>query len=144
MRLATFTIALLALSARAGNAQLCSQPPDSSNRFAMREDHFTRDAAPNRLSHLRDRIPALLKSATSVDALRQNAVYYIGYYNSVMFLEGYVLKLEAQLAQSELRAARLALQGGQGSESTIAERQQRFAAAQAAFCEFLTSHTWVD
>ena len=144
MRPAILTATLLSVTAISARAQLCDPPPDSLGRFAVREEHLTPEAAARGFTYLTVRIPALLKSAKSINTFRHDAAYYIGYYNSLTSLEGYRLKLEALLAQSQLRAAEAALQQREGSDSAVAATRRRFEGAKVALCEFLASHAWRD
>jgi hypothetical protein len=144
MRPATLTATLLIVTAASAQAQLCDPSPDSLGRFAVREGQLTPEAAARGFAYLTERIPAVLKSAKSIDTFRHDAAYYIGYYNSLTSLEGYRLKLEALLAQSQLGAAEVALQQRGGSDSAVVVARRRLEGAKVALCEFLASHAWRD
>ena len=145
MRPAILTVTLLSAAAVSARAQLCDPPPDSLARFAVREEHLTPEAAARGFTYLTVRIPALLKSAKSITTFRHDAAYYIGYYNSLTSLEGYRLKLEALLAQSQLRAAEAAApQQRERPDSSVAVTHRRFEGAKVARCQFLASHVWLD
>src|SRR5512146_3491383 len=143
MRPAILTAMLLSATAVSARAQLCDPPPDSLGRFAVREDQLTPDAAARSFAYLTVRIPALLKAAKSIDTFRHDAAFYIGYYNSLTSLEGYRLKLEALLAQSQLRAAEAAAPPQrERPDSSVAVTRRRFEGARVALCQFLASHLW--
>ena len=144
MRLLMVATAILVFPPSPTSAQLCTSLPDSSHRFSIHEDDLTAEGAARGVQYLRERIPALLQSAKTAEDVRHSEVYNIGYNNSVMRVQGYVLKLEALLAQAELRAAERDLLARAVAEEAVSERRRRFQVAQRSFCEFLASHHWVD
>lgn len=101
--------------------------PKESESLEMREDDFTEKRFLEGLDYFKNYLPKQFEKYDSMSALRGREGFWIGYRNSHQFIEGYMLKQDAQLERARNKE--------KGTKSTDAVD---------AFCQFVKYVRYVD
>jgi len=110
MNIKTFIvfIACIFLSSNALLAQEAICPPlhpdpDRAEELVMHENEFTKEKYISSLDFVRNEFPRRILSYEKTSEFEDSPEFWIGYYNSLTFIEGYVLK---QAAISEIKTSK--------------------------------------
>ena len=105
---------------------ICSQLPPlpaGADDLRIKEHEITKSKYSESLDFIRNEFPRRLLSYEKISEYEQNTEFWLSYYNSLKFIEGYVLK--------------------QAAEQEIQIKKQKGKAA-AEFCSFLKEAMYVD
>jgi len=132
-------MSLVALNSHAlGAERMCPDPAADPHRVGelhVLEEHLTLSDYRRAVAHLRERIPNVIVNASSPEDILHDWRYYIGYFNSLLHIQGYVLKQEVLLRQVQ----RQAKSAGEQNRASA-----KYEEARSAFCKFLSTAAYHD
>ena len=133
---------LVVLNAYAGESRKTTQTaiPDS---LQVHESDVNSVEYKRAIEHLRN-LSNFIRDSKTVPDIVDSARFYIGYPNSLLRIEGYVLYLEAELAKAQYEAAELKMKTGKISNQNLEVLKTKLKKAEQAFENYLASSSFSD
>lgn len=143
------TLLIILLIPVAGGAEnLCSQNLEpvtpGADELRMHEEEFNFDEAMKSLRFLKGDIYKMLREHKETADVMDSAGFYVGYPNSLSFVQGTLLKQRALLARAALDGRRAHIQPNADTSVDILRLEKAYEEARTDFCKFLNKARYVD
>jgi hypothetical protein len=116
---------------------------DIPDNLQVRETDVSRAEYERAIEHLQE-LSGFIRNSKTVPDIVDSARFYIGYPNSLLRIEGYVLYLEAELAKAQYETAELKMKAGKISKQDFVVLKTKLKEANKAFKEYLESSSFSD
>lgn len=115
-------------------------PPE----LRVRGEQLTLQEYERAMKLLEESFPEMLHKAKTTEEISSNPLYYIGYWNSLIRIEGYVLKQDVLLRKLQLKRILQAKEHGKAMEEDIEKAKLDYDQACKKYKYFLDNTGWVD
>jgi HEAT repeat protein len=115
-------------------------PPE----MRVRDEQLTLQAYEEAMKFLKESLPEMLHEAETVEEVTSNARYYIGYFNSITTIQGYLLKQDVLLRKLQFERASQAKERGETEEGHVQKAKLDYDEASERYRYFLDNTGWFD
>jgi hypothetical protein len=116
---------------------------DIPDNLQVHETDVSRAEYERAIEHLQE-LKSFIRNSKTVPDIVDSSRFYIGYPNSLLRIEGYVLKLEAELAKAKYETAELKLKEGKISQQNLDLLRTKLKETEQAFKDYLEGSSFSD
>ncbi|MEK6744123.1 MAG: hypothetical protein AABZ15_10950 [Nitrospirota bacterium] len=116
---------------------------DIPETLQVHESDVSRGEYERAIEHL-EKLEGFIRNSKTVPDIVDSARFYVGYPNSLLRIEGYVLYLEAQLAKAKFEVAELKMKAGKISKQDLETFRTQVKESEKAFKDYLENSRFSD
>ena len=115
-------------------------PPE----LRVRDTDVTFEAYQRAMEYLGERVPELIDTTITTEALTSEEKFYVGYWNHLTIIEGYHLKQSLQIQEGALQQTLQSQKLNRATEDDVINARKAYDEARQKYEDFLANSVWAD